>query len=296
MRAKGYLENYFFVLPAVLIFSIFYIIPFFYVFVLGLYDWDGISPTRIFVGLDNFKEIITSDPSWWQAMLNAGWITLIALTFQNILAFMLAVACDREIRMKNVYRMIFFIPPILSEIVVGMVWRFIINDVDGANMLNRALTAVGLPNLVHNWLSDPKIALTTVALVHSWKGFGWGFLIFLAGLQTIPRELYEAARVDGANAWRLFRSITLPLLIPVIILVSILTILGTMQAFVLIIGLVGGELAGHTSVPVLRILAVMRDSSRFGYACALGINLGVILVIISFIQYTFSRRARNLTY
>lgn len=294
MKVKGYLENYFFVLPAVLIFSIFYIIPFFYVFVLGLYDWDGISPTRVFVGLDNFKEIITSDPSWWQAMLNAGWITLIALTFQNILAFMLAVACDREIRMKNVYRVIFFIPPILSEIVVGMVWRFVINDVDGANIVNRLLAQVGLGQLVHNWLSDPRTALTTVALVHSWKGFGWGFLIFLAGLQTIPRELYEAARVDGANAWRLFRSITLPSLIPVIILVSILTILGTMQAFVLIIGLVGGELAGHTSVPVLRILAVMRDSSRFGYACALGINLGVILVIISFIQYTFSRRARNL--
>src|SRR3989338_8129211 len=200
MKLKSTLENYIFVLPAVIIFSIFYIIPFVWVFQLGLYDWDGILPTKIFVGLDNFKEILT-DRIWWQSFLNAGYITLIALTFQNALAFLLAWACDREMRLKNFYRLIFFIPPVLSEIVVGMAWRFIINDIDGANVINRLLIGMGLPQLAHNWLSDPKTALTTVALVHSWKGFGWGFLIFLAGLQTIPRELYEAARVDGANAW-----------------------------------------------------------------------------------------------
>jgi ABC-type sugar transport system permease subunit len=132
-----------------------------------------------------------------------------------------------------------------------------------------------------------------VALVHSWKGFGWGFLIFLAGLQTIPRELYEAARVDGASSWHCFKRITFPVLVPVMILVAILTVLGTMQAFALILGLVGGEFAGHTSVPVLRILALMRGSSRFGYACAQGISLGAILVIISFMQYSLSKRYRQ---
>jgi ABC-type sugar transport system permease subunit len=295
MRIKSTLENYVFVLPAVLIFSIFYIIPFIYVFKLGFYDWDGIVPLGMaqFVGINNFKEILLQDRSWWQSMLNATWITFIALTLQNIFAFMLALACDREIRMKNFYRVIFFIPPVLSEIVVGMVWRFIINDVEGANMINRMLTGIGLPNLVHSWLNDPNTALTTVALVHCWKGFGWGFLIFLAGLQTIPRELYEAARVDGASAWQSFKNVTIPLMVPVIVLVAILTVLGTMQIFVLIIGLVGGEFAGHTSVPVLRILASMRGSSRFGYACAQGISFGVILVAISFIQYRFSKKARQ---
>ena len=291
MRIKNILENYLFITPAVLIFAIFYIIPFIYVFRLGFYDWDGIVPLKdaVFVGFANFKEMLFQDPSWWQAMRNAGWVTIIALIFQNAIAFLLAWACDREIKMKNFYRVIFFIPPVLSEIVVGMVWRFIINDVEGANMINRMLTAIGLPNLVHSWLNDPNTALTTVAIVHSWKGFGWGFLIFLAGLQAIPSELYEAAHIDGANAWRSFKNITIPLMMPVIILVSILTVLGTMQAFVLIIGLVGGEFAGHTSVPVLRILAAMRDSSRFGYACAQGISFGVVLVIISFIQYRFSK-------
>jgi len=293
MRIKETLENYTFVLPAVAIFSIFYIIPFIWVFKLSLFEWDGISLTKIFVGLVNFKEIFLQDKNWWQSIWNASYITLIALTLQNILAFMLALACDRQIRMKNFYRVIFFIPPVLSEIVVGIVWRFIINDIEGANMINRMLAAAGFPNLMHHWLSDPKTVLTAVATVHCWKGFGWGFLIFLAGLQTIPHQLYESARVDGANAWQSFKKITIPLMIPVTVLVAILTVLGSMQAFALILGLVGGEFAGHTSVPVLRILASMRGSSpRFGYACAQGISFGLILVIISFMQYRFSRKGQ----
>jgi len=290
MKFKSTLENYVFVLPAVLIFLIFYIIPFIWVFQLGLYDWDGILPTKTFVGMGNFIEILT-DKIWWQSMANAGYITLIALTLQNALAFLLAWACDREIRMKNFYRVIFFIPPVLSEVVVGLVWQWILDGNYG--LLNHWLITLGFPNLARNWLSDPKTALTVVAVVHSWKGFGWGFLIFLAGLQTIPRELYEAARVDGANAWYSFRKITVPLMIPVAVLVAILTVLGTMQAFVLIIAMTGGGPAYHTQVPVLRILASMRGSSRFGYACAQGISFGIILMAISFIQYRFSKQSRQ---
>ncbi len=292
MRIKSTLENYLFVLPAVLIFVIFYIIPFIWVFQLGMYEWDGILPTKVFVGLQNFKEIFFEDKIWWQSMLNAGWITFIALTFQNALAFLLAWACDREIKLKNFYRLIFFIPPVLSEVVVGLVWQWILDGNYG--LLNHWLAQLGLGNLARNWLSDPRTALTTVAIVHSWKGFGWGFLIFLAGLQTIPRELYEAARVDGANAWDSFRKITIPLMVPVAVLVGILTVLGTMQAFVLIIAMTDGGPAYHTQVPVLRILASMRGSSRFGYACAQGISFGLILVVISFIQYRFSKKARQI--
>jgi ABC-type sugar transport system permease subunit len=290
MKFKSTLQNYLFVLPAVAIFTIFYIIPFIWVFHLSLCDWDGILPTKTFVGLSNFKEIFLQDKIWWQSMLNAGYITLFALIFQNALAFLLAWACDREIRLKNWFRVIFFIPPVLSEVVVGLVWKWILNGDYG--LLNYWLVKMGFADLVRNWLSDPNTALTTVAVVHSWKGFGWGFLIFLAGLQTIPRELYEAAYVDGANAWASFKKITLPLMVPVIVLVAILTILGTMQAFVLIIAMTGGGPAYHTQVPVLRILASMRGSSRFGYACAQAITFGVILVIISFIQYRVSKRSR----
>lgn len=285
-KVKSVLENYFFVFPAALIFVIFYLIPFIWVFQLGLYEWDGIGPGKIFVGLGNFREIL-GDRIWWGAMLNAGYITFIALTLQNVLAFMLALACDRQIRMRNFYRLLFFIPPVLSEVVVGLVWQWILDGNYG--LLNGWLAHIGFPDLVRNWLSDPGTALTTVAIVHCWKGFGWGFLIFLAGLQTVPRELYDAAHVDGANGWSTFKNITLPQMMPVVGLVAILTILGTMQGFIMIMAMTNGGPAYHTQVPVLRILASMQGSSRFGYACAQGISFGLILVALSFIQYRLTR-------
>jgi len=291
MKLKDTLENYSFVLPAVLIFSIFYTVPLFWVLKLSMYHWDGILPTKIFVGLRNFKELLFQDKVWWQAMGHAGYITLIALTFQNALALALAWACDRDIKGGNIYRVIFYLPPVLSEIVVGLVWRWIYDGNYG--LLNYWLQNIGLGRLVRDWLSDPNTALTCVAIIHSWKGFGWGFIIFLAGLQTIPRQLYEAARVDGANSWQTFKKVTVPLMIPVFILVSILTILGTMQVFILILSMTGGGPGYHTEVPVTRILTSMVGSSRFGYACSQGIIFGAILLAVSFIQIRMSRHMQK---
>lgn len=291
MKLKSTLENYLFILPAVAIFSIFYIYPFYATFNLGLRSWDGVSAVSQFVGLTNFKEILFADRLWWPAMWHAGFITLVALTLQNALALVLAMACAREIRLGNFYRLIFFIPPVLSEVVVGLVWKWIYNGDYG--LLNHWLVNVGLGDLARSWLSDPKTALTCVAVIHSWKGFGWGFIILLAGLQTIPKELYEAARVDGANSWQKFRHITIPLMIPVFVLVAILTILGSMQAFVLILTMTGGSPALGASVPITRILHSMRDSLRFGYACAQGIIFGLVLMIVSFMQIRVSKKMRQ---
>ncbi len=248
-------------------------------------------PTMQFVGFSNFKEVIFQDKIWWDAFLNAGYITLIALTFQNALALSLALACDRDIKAGKFYRIVFYLPPVLSEVVVGLIWRWIYDGNYG--LLNHWLTTIGFTNLVRDWLNDPKTSLTCVAVIHSWKGFGWGFIIMLAGLQTIPRQLYEAARVDGANALHVFKHITLPLMIPVFVLVMILTILGSMQAFVLILSMTGGGPGYHTEVPVTRILASMRYSSRFGYACAQGIIFGVILLAVSFAQIRLSRKLKQ---
>lgn len=288
--AKKTFTAFTFVLPALTIFSIFYIYPFFKVLHLSHHAWDGISPAMSFVGFSNFKDIM-QDKIWWLSMRNAGYITFIALTFQNALALALALACDRQIKAKNFYRVIFFIPPVLSEVVVGLIWRWIYDGDYG--LLNHALTSIGLHDLARSWLSDPKTALTCVAIIHCWKGFGWGFMILLAGLQTIPKELYEAATVDGANPWQSFKNVTIPLMIPVFVLVAILTILGTMQVFVLILSMTGGGPGYHTEVPVTRILASMQGSSMFGYACAQGITFGAILMLVSFAQIGISRKLKQ---
>lgn len=295
-RLMDYGKNYLFILPAVFIFLIFYVYPFYEIFNLSLYDWNGINLHRTFVGFANFRELL-NDEVWWQSMWQAGFITIIALTFQNALAFALALACDQQIRMKKFYRVVFFIPPVLSEVVVGLIWQWILyagmQNGEHIGLLNYALVKTGLPQLVNNWLSNPQTALSCIAVVHCWKGFGWGFIILLAGLQTIDSQLYEAAKVDGANNWKQFLHITIPMMVPVILVVMILTVLGSMQVFILILSMVGQGLGYHTEVPVTRILLEMIGTNRFGYACAMGVTFGAILISISVLFKILSNKMKQ---
>ncbi len=285
------LTNYLFILPALLLFLVFGLYPFFKVFQLSLMSWDGISSNMQFVGLANFVEVFTQDKVWWGSVLNAAWITFLALTIQNGIALILALLCANDIKGGHVYRVIFYLPPVLSGIVIGLIWKWIFRYPDG--ILNVALVHMGLKHLVRDWLADPKTALNAVAAVHMWRGFGWGFVIFLAGLQNIPQQIYEAARVDGANAWQRFWYITVPLMIPVFILVSILTILGSMQIYDIIAATTNGGPGYHTEVPVTRILASMQGAGRFGYACAQGIAFGLILLTVSMLQLWVSNKMKR---
>lgn len=288
-------ENYLFILPAVIIFAIFYIYPFVDIINLSLHEWKGIGP-KIFVGMRNFQELL-SDKIWWKSIWNATYITLWALTFQNVLAFMLALACDREIRFKKFYRVVFFIPPVLSQVVVGLIWRWILNagqqDGQYIGLLNHMLDSIGLHHLTNDWLSDPATALTCIAVVHCWMGFGWGFIMLLAGLQTIDKQLYEAAKVDGASSWSTFWNVTIPMMVPVILVVVILTVLGSMQAFILVLSMVGQGLVHHTDVPVTRILSAMQGTKEFGYACAMGVNFAIILIAVSALMKMGSNKLKQ---
>jgi len=302
------LTPYLFLLPALLLFVVFSIYPFFLLTATSFLSWDGVFPKNPFenvqtflqhaVGFQNYREIFAGDPVFWTSFVQAGTITLLALTLQNALALLLAIAVNRKLPGVGLYRTIFFLPPILSEIVVGLMWFWIYDGHFG--ILNEAIRWIGrttglaqLAGWRLAWLANPKTALLAVAIIHMWKGFGWGFVMFLAGLQTIPEELYEAARVDGASAWARFWHITRPLLVPVMVVVSILTVLGTMQIFALIIATTGGGPGYHTEVPITRIYQSMLGSSRFGYACAQGIVFGLTLLTVSLIQMRFQRRATS---
>ena len=284
---KGYL----FVLPAVVMLGLFYIYPFLKVFQLSFYEWDGISTTMRFVGFSQFIDIITNNPPWWQSLWHAAYITILALVFQNGLALLLALLVDHGIKYGNAYRVIFFLPPVLSGIVVGLIWNWIFNGNYG--LLNFWLAKAGLEHLARSWLADPKTALTCVAVIHMWKGFGWGFIILLAGLQNIPRALYEAARIDGASSWDVFRRVTVPLMIPVFALVMVLTVLGTMQIYDIIVSTTGGGPGYHTEVPTSRIIARMLYSSQFGYACAMGLVFGAVLLTLSMAQMKISKAMKQ---
>lgn len=291
MKLRDSLENYLFILPALAMFAVFSVYPFLKIFQLSAFEWDGISSAMRFVGLAHFWDIFRHNTVWWTSVWNAAYVTLLALTLQNALALLLALACDRGIRGGKIYRVIFYLPPVLSGIVVGLIWSWIYDGNYG--LFNHWLEVLGLESITRSWLADPKTALTSVAVIHMWKGFGWGFVILLAGLQNIPRELYEAARVDGANAWQVFKEVTVPMMVPVFILVTILTVLGTMQIFDIIISTTGGGPGYHTEVPVTRILSTMTGTSQFGYACAEGIMFGILLLLVSLFQMRIGKTFRQ---
>jgi len=288
-KLRSLLINYLFILPALAFFLVFSIYPFLSMVRLSFFSWTGIGVVRKFVGLWNYKDIVFNNPVWWQSMRQAAFITFLALTLQNGLALILALACDRDIKGGKFYRVVFYLPPVLSGIVVGLIWTWIF---DKQGLLNYFMNLIGFSELTRAWLARPETALTSVAVVHMWKGFGWGFVIMLAGLQSIPRTLYEAARIDGANFWAIFRKVTFPLMIPVFVVVIILTILGTMQIFDIIVATTGGGPGYHTEVPITRIISNILNNQRFGYACAQGIFFGLIILFFSLIQIRISRKFR----
>lgn len=288
----GRWTNFGFVLPALILFAIFNIYTFFDLFLLSFKSWDGLAggDAPQWVGLKNYFDVF-GDKVWWDSMKHAAIITFLAMTLQNMLALILALLVDRGIRAQTIYKVIFFIPPVLSGIVVGLIWDWIFHGDYG--LLNHFLSNLNLAQYTRPWLADKETALYAIAFIHMWKGFGWGFVIILAGLQSIDSELYEAAEVDGATWWPKFTKITVPLMIPVFVLVSILTILGTMQIYDLIVSTTRGGPGYHTEVPITRILYSMNGIQKFGYASAQGMLFGLILGVISLGQLFISRKLKK---
>ncbi len=282
----------FFILPALAFFGVFVIYPFIKNFLITFHSWDGIND-MVFVGLANYKKALFQSPDFWAPIWHALFLALMGITIQNGLALLLAWIVDKEIRGARLYRLIFFIPPMLSFVVIGFLWKWILEPNYG--ILNIFLHNVGLDKVLLSvlhlpdatavpWLGEPKTALVTVAMVNIWASFGWGFVMFLAALQGIERDVYEAARIDGANNFQEFWKITFPLLIPIIVTVSILTILGAMQQFDLIYVMTGGGPAGSTEVPVNQMYMQAFQNGMWGYATTLGVLLGVVLFAISIVQ------------
>ncbi|MBR3628545.1 MAG: sugar ABC transporter permease [Elusimicrobia bacterium] len=280
--------NMLFILPALLLFLVFNLYPLLRTIQLSFFQWNGIDKDMLFVGFAQYKHIIFNNPAYWKSMLNAAYITVLCLTLQNGLALLLAILVNRQIKGENIYRVIFFLPPVLSGIVVGLIWKFMYDGNFG--ILNSWLASIGFEQFKDfAWLSEIKTALSSVAVVHMWKGFGYGFIILLAGLQTIPNELYEAAEVDGADKWQQFRHITVPSMIPVFTMVTVLTVLGAMQIFDLIYSMTQGGPAGHTDVPITMIYKYM-NNGEFGYSTAMAVIFGLVLLIASICQLYASKK------
>ncbi|THE13813.1 sugar ABC transporter permease [Bacillus timonensis] len=271
-----------FPIPALLIYGLFIVYPLLAALSYSFFDWNGIRRGE-FIGLANYKDLFTLEPfsgMFWNAFQHNILYFVVQMVVQNGIAFLLAFIIYQKIRGAEFFKIAYFLPRLLSVIVVGFLWKLILNPNFGA--LNVLLGKFGLESLQKAWLGDPKTALMAIILVNCWFGIGFAVLIFLAGLQSIPKELIEAARLDGARGMIILRRIMLPLMVPSIMIMTVLTFIQSFEAFELVYAMQGSQGEPYRSTDTLAVYfyrLAFGGSSGDSTAIGLGSALAVVLFI-----------------
>jgi raffinose/stachyose/melibiose transport system permease protein len=275
-----------FLLPALVLYSVFLLYPIVQSARYSLYDWNGFGPLDEFVGLENFRDVF-GDARFRSALTHNSIIVVLSLLIQLPAALALAMLLNAKIKGRAIMRTVFFAPYVLSEVVTGVVWRQILRP---NGLLDQSLEGAGLDGWVQGWLSDPDVVLYSLFFIVSWKYFGFHMILMLAGLQQIPHELKEAASIDGASGWTTFRYITFPLLMPTVRVSVFLSVIGALQLFDMVWVTTKGGPIGASSTMSTYLYDRFRDS-RFGFASAVSIVIfGFSLVIALLYQRVALRR------
>lgn len=271
-----------FPIPALVIYGLFIVYPLIAALTYSFFDWKGIK-RGAFIGLENYKNLFTLEPfsgMFWNAFQHNILYFVVQMVVQNGLAFLLAFIIYQKIRGAEFFKIAYFLPRLLSVIVVGFLWKLILNPNFGA--LNVLLGKFGLESLQEAWLGNPKTALMTIILVNCWFGIGFAVLIFLAGFQSIPRELIEAATIDGAKGFTILTRIMLPLMVPSIMIITVLTFIQSFEAFELVYAMQGSQGEPYRSTDTLAVYfyrLAFGGSSGDSTAIGLGSALAVVLFI-----------------
>ncbi|HOB16055.1 MAG TPA: sugar ABC transporter permease [Defluviitoga sp.] len=281
----------FFLLPGVILYGLFMIYPLVSALGYSFFSWDGFI-RKEFIGFENFRKVLREYPykeKFWKALGHNAKFFLTTFILQTTIGLYIAIQLNKEKPVMEFFQAVYFLTYTLSMVVVGFLWLLLLNPNWGA--VSQFLSLIGLEKWVAPWLGQESTALNTIILINFWRWFGYPVLVFKAGLQSIPQELNEAAIVDGANKWHLFRYITLPLLKPTIIMVTILTFIWDFNAFELVFVMQGSSGNPHYSTD---LLATFFYRTAFGDPTtgAAGGNIGVasaiavvMLIIIGFASY-----------
>ncbi|MCM3111820.1 carbohydrate ABC transporter permease [Lederbergia lenta] len=253
--------------PALLIYVVFAIIPIFISFYYSVMEWDGFTEMK-FIGLANFKEAL-NDPIFWKSLKNNMFVVAASVLGQVPIALGLALLLNRKLKGGKIFRTLGFMPVVISTVIISLVWGMMYNSRMG--LFNQLLTSVGLENWKQNWLGDPKWAMTAVCITIIWQFVGLYLIIFLAGLQNIPQEIYEAAEIDGASGWTKTLYITLPMMKDIITIAVILCISGSLRTFDLIYVMTSGGPGHSTEVLAMYMFEQTFSSTRYGYGSALSL-------------------------
>jgi len=277
-----------FPLPAVVLYVIFFAVPTVQAFQYAVTNWDGFSANYKVVGLSNFTSIFTNDDLFRNAVTNNLKFLLVVVILQTALSLLLALLLQRNSRASTTLRAIYFLPTILSSVSVAFVWKFMYDPNFG--LLNQVVGFVGLDGLKSAFLGNASQAIYFVAIAQVWAHAGQLMIIFIAGLQQVPRDLYEAADIDGVGTWQRFRYVTWPMIAPATSIVVAYTTIQSFKSFDLILGLGGNPPKFSLDILSTRIYTTFTDN-QFGYASAESIVFMIIIALVTFLQ----RRAVRLT-
>lgn len=278
--------GYLFILPSLLHLIAFLLIPLLFSLYLSFTDWRGTNfYDAPFIGLSNY-EFMLGDRRWWNAMGNSAYFTALSVPLGMIISLGIALVMNQKLRGVYFFRTLFFMPVISSWVAVSVIWITLLDP--QAGMVNYFLKSIGLPTV--NWLGDPASAMPSLVMITIWKGAGFNMVIWLAGLQAIPQELYEAAAIDGANARQSFFRLTLPLLTPTTFFMAITGVISSFQVFSSVYVITGGGPRGATDVAVHRIYLRAFESFDMGYASALAWVLFFVIFVFTLLQVWYMRR------
>jgi raffinose/stachyose/melibiose transport system permease protein len=265
---------------AVLVFSL--VVPLGFSVYFSVTDWAGIGDYE-HVGLDNYRTILTDDPVFWRSVRNVLLLMAATIFVQNPIAFVLAAVLSKlSARLSRILRTAYFVPAVLSLVIVAKLWVDVFNPTFG--VLNKLLCAVGLDALAVSWLSNPSTALWAVIWIILWQGFGWALLFYYAGLMTVPRELEEAARVDGATLPQVYRHVIIPYLAPVISAVIVIDVISSMKQMDLIYLTTAGGPGQLTQFISVYLYQKAFVAGEYGYGNALSVlfvllSVGLTLIV-----------------
>ena len=285
--ARKRLEIAFFTAPALVLLALFVVVPVLQAVRYSVFDWNGLGPLDDFVGLDNYARALR-DTVFTGAVVNNFIIIALSILIQLPLGLAIALLLNREIRGRAFLRVVIFMPYVLAEVVAGVVWVLLLQP---NGLVDAVVEGVGLGGLTQLWLGDPEIALGTVMVVLTWKYLGLAVLLFLAGLQGVPEDVYEAAQLDGASWWQVQRRITIPLLGPTIRTWGFLSMIGSLQLFDMVWILTGGGPANSTVTMAIYLVDQGTNRGLYGYASAVAVLLFAISLVLAVLyQYLVLRR------
>lgn len=289
LRTDARVQGLIFLAPATLIYAVFAIWPMVDVVILSFQEWNGLDPERVFVGVDNFRDIFTRDPVFWVAFRNTVIWTVLSLIFPPAIGLALALGLNQAIFGRGTLRAIYYLPVIIAPIAVATMWRWMYDPFFG--LFSQLLADWGLQAWTPDWLGDSDIALYSVFVAYVWQSVGFSMVLFLAGLQGIDASLVEAARIDGAGRFQIFRHVTLPALRMTITIVLVLTFISSLRAFDIVYGLTGGGPAQSTQILALWAFTQAMQIFDFGRGSAISVVLLLvtIAIVIPYLRWTRKR-------